>query len=293
MVLWIIFVFTVCASTYELVPAYSEQEIVTGIVYAPILANGTATVTVLTTTTVTTAIATTAVQQSWWDILVTYSGQISAAVIGAFVAWYLAKHGKTFEKTRDLVVALLEIVMGAFIAWWIVSLFLSLLAWLIGALAYAASMIAAIAAVAALWIAAYELRQNRLINKERFALDLDEMFDKYSDINEELRSWHVDKIPPAKWREIEDYLGVFEHCERLIEDGLLDWQTFQDMFGYRVRNIMSVDQIVGKVRLDEEDRPGTWCNLIKLAGRLEPEYKSRLEGQPKRGIGEDQRNDRG
>ena len=75
-------------------------------------------------------------------------------------------------------------------------------------------------------------------------LQLRQLFINYDDINTNLRpggDWYYasdsrptdDEMPKA-----EVYMGIFEHCERLLEDDLIDQDTFISIYKYRLRNIV-------------------------------------------------------
>ena len=58
--------------------------------------------------------------------------------------------------------------------------------------------------------------------------------------------WH--KLPGPKtaeqWREVEAYMGLFEHCETMFKDKLIDLDTFNDIYRYRLSNLMANRKIV-------------------------------------------------
>ena len=49
---------------------------------------------------------------------------------------------------------------------------------------------------------------------------------------------------PEEWRQVEAYMGLFEHCETMFNDKLIDLDTFNDIYGYRLGNIMANRKIV-------------------------------------------------
>lgn len=42
---------------------------------------------------------------------------------------------------------------------------------------------------------------------------------------------------------IETYMGLFEHCEDLLAQHMLDWPTFEAVYFYRVRNLLANDWV--------------------------------------------------
>jgi hypothetical protein len=49
-----------------------------------------------------------------------------------------------------------------------------------------------------------------------------------------------------QWPQLEAYMGLFEHCMVMLAKGLIDWETFQRIYEYRLRNIIVVPEIVGE-----------------------------------------------
>jgi hypothetical protein len=60
-------------------------------------------------------------------------------------------------------------------------------------------------------------------------------------------------------------MGLFEHCERLLEDGLLDEATFESIYAYRLQNIV-VNKRIREVKLI--DRSEGWTDFLKLLYRF-------------------------
>ena len=48
----------------------------------------------------------------------------------------------------------------------------------------------------------------------------------------------------AEWASLEAYMGLFEHCEALLDDGLVDEKTFARIYSYRLKNIVANPVIV-------------------------------------------------
>jgi hypothetical protein len=120
--------------------------------------------------------------------------------------------------------------------------------------------------------------ENAAIFRAQFSILLRQVFTAYDDLHTNFRPggpWHgPDKYPPlADWARIELYMGLFEHCDRLLKEGLIDEQEFAAAYGYRLKNLLTNDWVV-KVKL-ESIRPG-WKGFINLCYRL-PEVREKLE----------------
>ena len=69
-----------------------------------------------------------------------------------------------------------------------------------------------------------------------------------------------------EWDDVENYMGLFEHCELLMQSGLLDPAMFKTLFEYRIVNIIANPKIVrDKLVIEERSWPDFW----KLVRRLD------------------------
>lgn len=125
---------------------------------------------------------------------------------------------------------------------------------------------------AALLYSARQLRISSRVSQAQFWLDLREMFaDKHHEIHLQLRNakWSNDDAHfPAEedWARLEAYMGLFEHCEKMLEQGLLDAPTFESIYGYRLQRIVENPLIVREKLVG---RRWGWGDLIRLLERVE------------------------
>lgn len=146
-------------------------------------------------------------------------------------------------------------------------------------LADLATIIASILAVIALVYTALQIRQNRLNNQGKFWLELEKMFSRHDEVHINLRPGGIwaenDQGPQTalEWAKVEDYMGLFEHCEILIAKGLIDYETFKSIFSYRIYNILANREIVvGKLVENHQN----WTDFYHLLDRLDiqvPDYE--------------------
>lgn len=61
-------------------------------------------------------------------------------------------------------------------------------------------------------------------------------------------------------------MGLFEHCEIMMNLGLIDVQTFSDIFAYRLRNIVANSLICEKKLRQEAE---LWKRFISLLQRFD------------------------
>jgi hypothetical protein len=63
---------------------------------------------------------------------------------------------------------------------------------------------------------------------------------------------------------VEAYMGLFEHCKAMLDNGLIDWETFKSIYNYRISNILNNEAIVSAKFKNPVVRKG-WKDFIELA----------------------------
>jgi len=101
-------------------------------------------------------------------------------------------------------------------------------------------------------------------------LELERMFATHDRIHLLLRpdgKWCGDGGPQTieDWTAVEDYMGLFEHCEILIQTGLLNADMFDRLFGYRLTNILA-NAVITQAKLVREKQG--WTDFLRLVERL-------------------------
>ena len=130
-----------------------------------------------------------------------------------------------------------------------------------------ATIIGLIIATAALIYTAIQINQNTKISRGQFWLELEKMFSNHDDVHLYLRpggKWAKEGKGPktAKdWAKVEDYMGLFEHCEIMLQKKLIDEATFKAIFSYRLSNIMANKIIVNSKLVNKRE---DWSNFIRL-----------------------------
>jgi hypothetical protein len=136
-----------------------------------------------------------------------------------------------------------------------------------------ATIVGAPAALGALVYAAIQLRASARVAQGQFILELKQMLEPHRAMHHKLRpggEWSSKEggAPTSgeEWSDLEEYMGFFEHCEVLIEDGSLSLDDFRHMFSYRVDNIVANPKIVS-AKLCGEERT-SWTLFLRLCERL-------------------------
>jgi hypothetical protein len=135
------------------------------------------------------------------------------------------------------------------------------------------TIIGVIIAAGSLAFTAINTELTRRTNRARFWLDLREQFAKHADVHNRLRpqgDWGEDKggpDNPKEWVEVEAYMGLFEHCEIMLDQRLIDESTFREIYEYRVINIVA-NTAIRREKLCHPKRAKGWKRFLKLAQRM-------------------------
>ncbi|MBW2021040.1 MAG: hypothetical protein JRI65_13770 [Deltaproteobacteria bacterium] len=133
-----------------------------------------------------------------------------------------------------------------------------------------AMVVSVLISTVALFYTAHQVKQHKNISCAQFWLELEKMFAQHDEVHVKLRpggEWTGNGGPKTgdEWAKVEDYMGLFEHCELMLRKELIDWETFQTIFSYRLRNVVANKTIV-EAKLKKE-RP-YWEAFVRLLKRL-------------------------
>ncbi|MEO7780612.1 MAG: hypothetical protein ABIR84_02085 [Candidatus Nitrotoga sp.] len=129
-------------------------------------------------------------------------------------------------------------------------------------------------AATSLVFTAINTRINMRTNRARFWLDLRDRFERHDEVHHQLRPggvWTGGKGPETseEWASLEAYMGLFEHCEVMLAQHLIDEATFRDIYAYRLRNIVAND-IVRREKLQR--LVSGWVRFLPLLKRMDIEF---------------------
>ena len=133
------------------------------------------------------------------------------------------------------------------------------------------TIIGVIVAAGSLAFTAKNTELTRQTSRARFWLDLRDQFAKHADVHHRLRSagnWAGDKggpVTPEEWAHVEAYMGLFEHCEIMLDQGLIDESTFKEIYRYRLINIVA-NTIIRREKLCK--RASGWKRFLELTQRM-------------------------
>src|SRR5262245_9066353 len=108
-----------------------------------------------------------------------------------------------------------------------------------------ASIVGVAIAAIALVFTAINTSVTAQANQARFWLELRTHFYRFDDVHRKLRpggEWSGGAGGPSNVEECaqtEAYMGLFEHCESMLEQNLIDEGQFRDIYSYRLRNIVA------------------------------------------------------
>lgn len=116
-----------------------------------------------------------------------------------------------------------------------------------------------------------ELKRARKVTLGQFLLDLDDKFSLHQQAHVALRpggKWANDDTGPTnveEWAQIEAYMGLFERINILIEKDVLDADTVDRLYGYRVNNIVA-NSFIHQTKLIENSED--WTDFLSLCKKL-------------------------
>jgi len=120
--------------------------------------------------------------------------------------------------------------------------------------------------------AGLQISQTRNIARGEFLLHLDELFQQHIEVHTRLRpggKYATGKSKPSsaeEWIAIERYMGLFERIKVLIDSKIVDLDTIDRLYGYRVFNIVA-NNTIRHIKLEQE--ASSWRDFIELWHALE------------------------
>lgn len=132
------------------------------------------------------------------------------------------------------------------------------------------TFLSGLGALAALVISLTQIKKDANFNEANFWLTLRELFHQQDRrcVHNDFREGRWQTIKPTEiddWIKIEDYLGLFEICERMLERKIINEKMFRSLYEYRVYNFLKNSE-VAKCKLIYEHYD--WTYLYKLLNRL-------------------------
>ncbi len=125
-------------------------------------------------------------------------------------------------------------------------------------------------ATIAISVTAWQVRKNTLVNQAQFWIELEKMFSTHDKVHLNLRpggKWCNGNSGPKKtedWGQVEDYMGLFEHCKIMLSKKLIDKQTFESIFSYRLNNIVANKAIVKAKLIEEKESWKDFRSLLEM-----------------------------
>ncbi|PKO01991.1 MAG: hypothetical protein CVU43_10135 [Chloroflexi bacterium HGW-Chloroflexi-5] len=116
-----------------------------------------------------------------------------------------------------------------------------------------------------------QIYRSRKVARAEFLLHLDEMLQEYNDVHINLRpggEWQTKSTGPKnsnEWVPVERYMGLFERINILVNDKIVDIDTIDRLYGYRIINI-SNNKIINQEKLIQEGEE--WNDFINLRDKI-------------------------
>jgi hypothetical protein len=130
----------------------------------------------------------------------------------------------------------------------------------------------------------YTAEATRRTTQGQFLIALNDHFRLCEDIHRSLVANDPDADPPwhppeGDWVPVVHYMGLFERCQILIESDALDLPTFERLYGYRFRHLVTKAAVRERYFLNPTDASG-WSDFLELWSRLDEAYLARTGKQP-------------
>jgi len=140
-----------------------------------------------------------------------------------------------------------------------------------------ATIVGSVVGATALVFAAYQLRHAGKVAEGQFLLELEGLLSRHDIVLNKLRpggDWSQNETPQTteEWSLLEDYMGFFEHCELLIQDGSLSLKRFEALFSYRLHNIVA-NKSICNAKFGSQEREH-WSLFFKICDRVGANYES-------------------
>lgn len=133
--------------------------------------------------------------------------------------------------------------------------------------------VAALATVAGIVFIWWQIREARKQTKGQFLLQLDDHFKSLEAVHQLLSGvdeWNPDEPSNHSLNvgriELNQYMGLFERIEVLIEDGVIDISLFYRLYGYRLYLILKNEVIY--MPLCQDEGAYRWQDFISLCKRV-------------------------
>jgi hypothetical protein len=117
--------------------------------------------------------------------------------------------------------------------------------------------------------AGIQIRLSRKTTRSQFLLQVYELMEQHNEVHARLTGlgWPDGRVGPQtveEWIKVGRLLGLFEYIQILIEDGLIDLKTVDQLYGYRLFYAYSNEVI--RARHFNDD--GRWNGVMKLLNGL-------------------------
>jgi hypothetical protein len=117
----------------------------------------------------------------------------------------------------------------------------------------------------------WQLKDTNKNTRGQLWLMLRDLMSQYDDIHLNFLpggKWHGSSTQPdttSEWGRTQSYMGLFEYCDEMIKDGLLDEGRFGDWYKHRIEAILTNPRIV---TYELQKRANDWKKFTELCKTL-------------------------
>ena len=148
---------------------------------------------------------------------------------------------------------------------------------LITAISGMATSLTLIATISSIWIAIRQMKKQSKLTNAANHIELRKMFSEPNRfmVHANLRpdgDWQKDDVKESdiNWVLVDDYLGLFENCEKMLQDKVLDDDVFRNTYLYRLKNVLA-NSLVMSNKINNPDE--NWILFKELIDRYRNELK--------------------
>lgn len=141
--------------------------------------------------------------------------------------------------------------------------------------------------IAGLIFASRQFAASKRATQGQFLLELNDHFWRFDRIYRSLYEYRKDgdqsrpwePPDPDDWTTVAQYMGLFERCMVLIDNGVLNIATFERLYGYRFRDLVRPES-VRKLYFSDLEAAAGWGDFLELWSKLDDQYFKRTEKAP-------------
>lgn len=137
------------------------------------------------------------------------------------------------------------------------------------------SIAASVATAGGLIYAGRQLRHSRSVATTDALLSLDGLLERFDEI--QIKLSRKEKLTTEDFREVALYMGLMERINVMVDQGIVDIDTVNRLYGFRIRTIVENPGIQQWIK----EKKHNWQDFIKLSQAIDEHQPATLSKQEK------------